>query len=609
MHYHIHRRDGPARTGNLQTNKYTITTPNILYVHTDRFKAPSYAQILLTNQKTTKPHLQITSDLFLKPQNNNPHNVTTNLLIPGILPKEIITSTTTKQTKSIYEIIPTNKDILDNLTKNKETLIYIITYASQLYNQPKKFVDFILDLRQKIGYQKTIYLPGIGNPNNLAFLTYLGIDFLDSLSTITAARNKKLHFPTGTIDLQDIQELPCSCPICNTFKDKPEKMNFQQILQHNQYIYQNELKFVKNTLQKATLRNLVETRITSNPTLTAMLKYLNQKHNEFLEKHTPITQNNTILATTKLAMNRPEITRFQKRILTRYKKPENAKILLLLPCSAKKPYSYSKSHKKFKDQLLAQKNPWIVHELIITSPLGLVPRELETMYPACCYDIPVTGIWDEDEKTMITKLLTEYLSNNHYKQVIVHLPPEMQEFICSHITKPIITCTEKPTSNESLQQLLETLNKTTENYKKIEYTQKNLNDMLARTSYQFGIKTAQQLLKDSFIKGRYPNQKIIQKNKQIGMFTQPRGLLSLTEHGAKILSQTKKYWVEIHADFTLKGSVFSPGIKQTADEIRIGDEVVILQRQKPIAVGVAQMNNEEMVESDYGEAVKIRHRF
>ncbi|WP_175266547.1 DUF5591 domain-containing protein [Acidiplasma cupricumulans] len=46
-----------------------------------------------------------------------------------------------------------------------------------------------------------------------------------------------------------------------------------------------------------------------------------------------------------------------------------------------------------------------MHELIVTSPVGLVPRELENSYPARFYDIPVIGLWYEDEKLMMKNLL------------------------------------------------------------------------------------------------------------------------------------------------------------------------------------------------------------
>ena len=46
-----------------------------------------------------------------------------------------------------------------------------------------------------------------------------------------------------------------------------------------------------------------------------------------------------------------------------------------------------------------------------------------------------------------------------------------------------------------------------------------------------------------------------------------------------------------------------------ADElIREGDEIYILQGNKLCAVGVAQMNGEEMKKSTQGLAIKVRHK-
>ncbi|MEA2055925.1 MAG: PUA domain-containing protein, partial [Candidatus Thermoplasmatota archaeon] len=87
-----------------------------------------------------------------------------------------------------------------------------------------------------------------------------------------------------------------------------------------------------------------------------------------------------------------------------------------------------------------------------------------------------------------------------------------------------------------------------------------------------------------------------------------RGVISLTIGGAKRLGKLNRYCVEISEDFELVGSIFAPGVL-TADEIiRIGDEAVVKRAGKVCAVGVAQMNGEEMVSSTFGEAIKVRHR-
>ena len=65
--------------------------------------------------------------------------------------------------------------------------------------------------------------------------------------------------------------------------------------------------------------------------------------------------------------------------------------------------------------------------------------------------------------------------------------------------------------------------------------------------------------------------------------------------------------MEIYNDFELKGSVFSPGVKNADEKIRIGDEVIVLQNDELKGVGVAMMNGEEMIDSTYGMAVNVRH--
>ena len=159
-----------------------------------------------------------------------------------------------------------------------------------------------------------------------------------------------------------------------------------------------EIKNVRNAITQGNLHELVEKRVRTKPELTAILRNLDFKHYNFLEERTPITRKSKLIATTKEALFRPEIKRFQERVINRYKKPESVKILLLLSCSAKKPYSFSKSHRLYKEKIDSSNNPFLVHEVVITSPIGLVPKELELLYPASTYDIPITGIWEENEK-------------------------------------------------------------------------------------------------------------------------------------------------------------------------------------------------------------------
>ncbi|MCK4332810.1 MAG: DUF5591 domain-containing protein [Thermoplasmatales archaeon] len=613
MQFSVKNRDGPARIGELLIEDKIVITPNILFVNTSRIKAPNFADILITNdnQKIKKPTIRIGNSAFssLTDKGKGELSVNNYLIYPKDVPKELHLGSV-EYNKKTYEccIIPANKEVIGDVLKDNDASLFIVANALQLLSQQSKFVEFITELREKIGYQRMMYVPCIGKPSSFALLAYIGIDFFDSISAIIAARNEILLFPTGNLYKNELNEIPCSCPSCSKIDGKASEMDYLQILNHNYFALLDEIKRVRNAIALGNLRELVETRIRSDPRLASILRILDFQYYTFLEERTPVVRKNKLLATSRESLFRPEIKRFQERVIKRYQKPKDAQILLLLPCSAKKPYSFSKSHRLFRERISNSKNPHVIHEVIITSPLGIVPRELELTYPASVYDIAVTGHWDEDEKKMIRNLLKRYLEINVYDKVIVHVPSDIRDFVIDLIKNPIDTCIGKATSKESLDELSDVLKKATSKYDIVRPSKRAYENMKALASYQFGKKISEKLLKNCKIKGKYPYQKIIHNNKQLGMVTKERGLISLTMEGARKIANSGEYWVEIHDDFTLKGSVFAPGIKDADESIRIGDEVIVLKNNKTCGVGVAQMNRNEMTESRKGEAIKIRHR-
>src|SRR5207249_10089777 len=131
-----------------------------------------------------------------------------------------------------------------------------------------------------------------------------------------------------------------------------------------------------------------------------------------------------MLAYSHESLHRREILRLRRRVRGRYRKPPSARVLLPLPCSARKPYSASRSHRRFRGAILASANPSVVHEVVVTSPLGLIPRELERFHPARDYDIPVTGDWSRDEAAIVIEDPSAFLAANRYDAVVAHLAAE-----------------------------------------------------------------------------------------------------------------------------------------------------------------------------------------
>ncbi|MBN1861928.1 MAG: DUF5591 domain-containing protein [Candidatus Thermoplasmatota archaeon] len=610
MKFRVTARDGPARIGQLTYKNQAVTTPNIFFLDTSRCTAPPFADILLidTMGTTNKPTVHIGDSIFSSFHEKTQKTVCVDeyLFYPKDVPLGLHRSTVARKAQAECCIVPAKKELLSELVQNNDADLFIIAHATQLFSQQSAFVDFIIELRQKIGYQKLIYLPSVGDPTSLAFLSYLGIDFFDSFAAHMAARNETFLFPTGFFKKTELPELPCSCPSCIHTHDATT-MVYKEILQHNYTMLDHEIKLVRNAITAGSLRELVESRVRVHPHLASLLRILDLRHYRYLEERTPLVRKQPLLATTKDSLVRPEIRRFQERVLHRFEKPASTHVLLLLPCSAKKPYSFSKSHKLYRACFQNLPNHAIIHEVIITSPLGLVPRELELTYPASTYDTVVTGHWDEDERKMIRTLLQQYLEKNLYDYTILHVPPEIEAFIHDLFHTPHITCRDSPTSDESLAVLSNELKEATKHFAVVAPRQRAYENMRSLACYQFSPDLADLLMKDCTVCGKYPYQKIMHKTTQLGMLTEERGLISLTMDGAKRLMNSGQYHVDIHDDFILKGSVFAPGILNADEKIRIGEEVLVIRRKQLSGVGVALMNGIEMSTSSQGEAVKMRH--
>ena len=317
---------------------------------------------------------------------------------------------------------------------------------------------------------------------------------------------------------------------------------------------------------------------------------------EYQEKRYPITGKGIIAS--PFSLYRADISRFRNRVCSIYRKPASAKILLLLPCSSKKPYSKSKSHRKFMEIISLVRNRNVIHEVIITSPLAVVPRELEYTYPSAHYDISTIGYWDKEEIEIIKNCFKKFIEKNSYDVIINHLPQPLSsalEVDC------VNTCVEHPTSTLSLKKLLDAL-KICEDFEYVSKEKRDYENALSMLRFQFC--RAEEFMKDCTVKGNFPNYRIYHNGEQVASFVPERGLFSLTIEGGRKMG--RNYWVEIE-NFYPKGSIFACGIIDADEKIRAGDEVIVFHRDEVRAVGVAKMNYEEMIESQSGKAIKVRH--
>ena len=289
-----------------------------------------------------------------------------------------------------------------------------------------------------------------------------------------------------------------------------------------------------------------------------------------------------------ISLDRPQVVRWRKEIEKYYKPSTN--IILLLPCSAKKPYRVSKSHTKiitFLRDILKEKYPNI-SQLILTSPLGVVPRELEDYAD---YDIPVTGHWNQEELDSLSELLSSILKkcnnplliahfadNSPYLKALKNLPFEI---IYSH------------GSLEELKSILDTNKDLWGNEKIYEYKNK------AQKMFSFQFKKEFDLLFD--YQERRKTTDLLYDKKIIGTF---QNKIKVNVKGGELIKES--LWVNI--DFDLRGDIFSKGIISNSDNIRPGDDVIVKRNNKCVGVGEAIVSGDTMKKLNRGKVVKIRMR-
>ncbi len=252
---------------------------------------------------------------------------------------------------------------------------------------------------------------------------------------------------------------------------------------------------------------------------------------------------------------------------------------------------------------MASRNPSAVHEVIVTSPLGLVPRELERFYPARAYDIPVTGDWSRDEAALVSEDLASYVEANPYDAIVAHLGTEAP-IVQAALPDAILSTKDRPSSDDSLVALTRTLDQVAGSAKPVGKGVRFVEEMTNIACFQFG-EPGRQLVEGATFRGRFPDVRVMRHGQQVAMHT-GRGLLSLTLDGGEILSRADSYWVEIE-DFQPKGNVFAVGVVDAAPEVRPGDDVVVRHKGEVRAVGTARLGWREMKDLQRGEAVHVRH--
>ena len=442
---------------------------------------------------------------------------------------------------------------------------------------PRDYVDWLVRLKESVPPDTAWYAPAAALPSNVHILCYSGFDLFDYTAVDLKTAQGLFCLPEGEFFRKDIEEGICNCQGCRD----------SDLLLHNRLALDRELALVRQFIGMQQIREFVDGRARMAAAHVGILRHLDSR-GRFMEERTAVVRSVRLGAMSGDALSRPEVLRFADRVLERYI-PPRGDVAVLLPCSARKPYSVSQSHRRFSGALAGR-----AVELIITSPLGLVPREIERIYPAAHYDVPVTGRWDREELAFVSGILAEFLTRHAFRRVIAHLEggaleaARMAAGMCGEELE--VTGGERPTSDTSLACLSDTL----EGERTVRH------DVVRGTlSWQFG---ADVETRGMTVRWKPPNLSVRKGRDPLFSLDPGTGFLRPTFEGWNCLPG--RYRVTID-DFPVKGDILAPGVISADPRIREGDEVLV-EGPQALATGRAAMPAFEMEASRRGVAVRVR---
>jgi archaeosine synthase len=213
---------------------------------------------------------------------------------------------------------------------------------------------------------------------------------------------------------------------------------------------------------------------------------------------------------------------------------------------------------------------------------------------------------------MVTELVEWLLKNNSFDRVVINLPDEL-DFVKNAVGKAgaqyIDVCTdgERPAEHETVIRLAKCLREAVSGMQRVPMRDAIISSMVSMARFQFGPDIGEELLRGTEFRGRYPYLKFFRGGRQVCSYSPDRDMFALTPEGGKTLMEKGSFFVSID-DFKPHGDIMAVGILDADPVIRVGDEVVIVNKDKTgfIGTGIARMSPSEMLSCKRGVAVKTR---
>jgi 7-cyano-7-deazaguanine tRNA-ribosyltransferase len=252
---------------------------------------------------------------------------------------------------------------------------------------------------------KPLHVFGVGHPMIIPFLVALGADLFDSASYILYARDNRYMTETGTKRLDELQYLPCNCPICSKYTVKellemPMRERIELLATHNLYMLRKELENTKEAIKEGRLWEYLEYKSKAHPSLRRAFRKL-VKYLSYIEKYNPISKGGSfaLLLIDRDSLSNPRLQSIKEYVFKYITKRYSGEKIVFIP-AYKKPFDLEETVLEIKDKLPDHKI------LLFHHYLGIFPPELSNTYPYFQHEI---GIVDDELINVLVDEIKDFI--------------------------------------------------------------------------------------------------------------------------------------------------------------------------------------------------------